>query len=493
MFHLLRRSLRIRNRKDQSSSSDGPSSDGPSSIVGIPDSVESTSAVREVISRLATANSVESAPTVSDVITRSATANNTTPLDDPDPQSALHTVAPPARFQHIYKSKTNSSQRVQAASFEAYQASEAAKATSRSGRFFRKKQRRARKKQRKQQHRLRQVQETEAAPDQKYSTDFLASNHVYIDGGSSTNPPIAPEPQEDSGKEPVVLQIRNKDVHVLQETENGAIFRPDLERPPVFLLPPRADNLSVTGDDPTELIASLRHLEGVTKKSHERGKDKVVVHQEARTKYVCAGNRPNRKGEGVDINVNVKEVDARSWNKIVDYVVRCETAFTKWIDSNILGAIRFAKEIVNYARLPRKGSGKKTASIFGSIAFGQNVYLNSHWDADFTYSIVTVHRPPRNGRSKYDLDDDIICYFVFPRYGMAVPLRPGDILIFNPQEYHSVSSRVCDEDDISCLSIYLKSAIVGLWDNDIELTQEQEAHAELYAASERKKKRRRAM
>ena len=61
--------------------------------------------------------------------------------------------------------------------------------------------------------------------------------------------------------------------------------------------------------------------------------------------------------------------------------------------------------------------------------------------------------------------DPVICYFAFPRLGMAVALRPGDYLLFNPQEYHCISSRCEIEKEIYSISSYLKTAIVGLNDN----------------------------
>jgi hypothetical protein len=65
----------------------------------------------------------------------------------------------------------------------------------------------------------------------------------------------------------------------------------------------------------------------------------------------------------------------------------------------------------------------------------------------------------------YQVNDRIVCYFAFPRIGIAVALWPGDFLLFNPQELHSISSRCKAEDDIFCASSYLKTAIVGLNDN----------------------------
>ncbi len=65
----------------------------------------------------------------------------------------------------------------------------------------------------------------------------------------------------------------------------------------------------------------------------------------------------------------------------------------------------------------------------------------------------------------YQVDDKILCYFAFPRIRMAVALWPGDFLLFNPQEPHSISSRCKSGDEIFCISSYLKMGVVSLNDN----------------------------
>jgi hypothetical protein len=62
----------------------------------------------------------------------------------------------------------------------------------------------------------------------------------------------------------------------------------------------------------------------------------------------------------------------------------------------------------------------------------------------------------------YQNDDWIICYFAFPQIGIAVALQPGDILMFNPQETHCISLRCNKDDNIYCISSYLKTQVVGL-------------------------------
>ena len=103
---------------------------------------------------------------------------------------------------------------------------------------------------------------------------------------------------------------------------------------------------------------------------------------------------------------------------------------------------------------------------FGALSFGINIHLSAHTDDDFGMSVATVHLQNR----QYTLHDDIIVYFCFPRIGCAVPMRPGNLLIFNAKEPHAVSSRTNQNDEIYCVSMYLKTAVVGLNDNIIQLT-----------------------
>jgi ectoine hydroxylase-related dioxygenase (phytanoyl-CoA dioxygenase family) len=82
---------------------------------------------------------------------------------------------------------------------------------------------------------------------------------------------------------------------------------------------------------------------------------------------------------------------------------------------------------------------------------------------------MTVHVKGK----KYLPDNGIVAYFCFPRLGIAVPLRPGDALIFNPKEDHAVSSRFENKTEIYTISFYLQTAVVGLNNIDLELKPHQ--------------------
>jgi hypothetical protein len=76
------------------------------------------------------------------------------------------------------------------------------------------------------------------------------------------------------------------------------------------------------------------------------------------------------------------------------------------------------------------------------------------------------------------MDDAIINYFCFPEQGVCVALIIYDILLFNPQKLHCVSSRKDPSNDksnnIYCVSFYLNTAIVGGNDNSLDFTVEEE-------------------
>jgi hypothetical protein len=108
--------------------------------------------------------------------------------------------------------------------------------------------------------------------------------------------------------------------------------------------------------------------------------------------------------------------------------------------------------------------------FFGGIAFGTNVFLHCHTDANFRMSISQVFL---KGRPVYHTHDDIIAYFCFPTLGVAVLLRPGDYFMFNALIPHCISSRCNLDDEIMCTSVYLKTAIVGMNKNNLQSTHKQ--------------------
>ncbi len=103
----------------------------------------------------------------------------------------------------------------------------------------------------------------------------------------------------------------------------------------------------------------------------------------------------------------------------------------------------------------------KSARYYNAVGFGINVFFRCHIDKDFTMSIVQVHLD----KIIYQNDDKIVCFFAFSQIGIVVPLQPGDTLMFNPQEPHCISLHCNKDDNVYCISSYLKTQVVGLNDN----------------------------
>ena len=90
------------------------------------------------------------------------------------------------------------------------------------------------------------------------------------------------------------------------------------------------------------------------------------------------------------------------------------------------------------------------------------------------------------GKAAYELHDDVVVYFCFPTLGVAVPLRPGDFLIFNALIPHCLSSRCRQVDEIYSLATYLKTSVVGLNNNRLHVSSNQRFLAERYRLAIRK-------
>jgi hypothetical protein len=71
----------------------------------------------------------------------------------------------------------------------------------------------------------------------------------------------------------------------------------------------------------------------------------------------------------------------------------------------------------------------------------------------------------------YDANMPVAVYFCFPEYKVAVGLRPGDVLFFNPLHHHCVSQRSEDYrlEEVFVTSFYLKTSQVSLNDNSIPI------------------------
>ena len=195
-------------------------------------------------------------------------------------------------------------------------------------------------------------------------------------------------------------------------------------------------------------------------------------------KYVCMGTQPCRAKHGVrDATYHRESMPDEQWNFVVEMMKRTETALSEYVSTDAIRDLNHARRLLKFKTMaPADGCRDHSTKIFGGIAFGVDVHLACHTDQDYTYSVISIHI---HGH-QYSLHDRVVAYFCFPRLGIAVALRPGDILMFNPSEPHAVSSKCRHDDTVFCVSMYLKTAVVGLNDNSIGLTPSQEVMKEEY-------------
>ena len=209
------------------------------------------------------------------------------------------------------------------------------------------------------------------------------------------------------------------------------------------------------------------------KKSYRGDKKRIFSDQQGEPiKFCCAGMQVSRNSKKVHDHAPFMEnLSQHHWNAITWIMRSAKVCYEIINDHQVTSQMHHAKKQVPFKTMTTPSSVSGSSYwYYGSLAIGCNVFLPCHVDQDFTMSIVQAFI---RGVNKYDVDDSIVVYFCFPTLCVAIPLRPGDYLIFNPLIPHCVSSRCNRTQDVLLVTMYLKTAVVGLNNNDIDITQEQ--------------------
>ena len=297
------------------------------------------------------------------------------------------------------------------------------------------------------------------APDniKTFTHTELNTIHLVVDGSKDKHVSTLCKQSHPVQKNILSISIAHEQMYVPPIVQPSiGIRREDNDGEITFCLCPRTRALHITNlfyqETVTNLWNAFSSLERVQRFSIPRGKDKPVF---GPYKYTGAmGWQPKRNGTGITSSYHYRKLKTSEISSIHSHIYKLEQLMIEYSSPQTVRMLQSAKSLMNW---PTIGS----CDVYSAIACGRNVYLSAHVDNDFTYSIVTIH----SNLGSYRIDDEIVGYFCFPRIGTAVPLRPGDVLIFNAREPHCVSSRYNARDDILCLSVYLKSSIVGGNDN----------------------------
>ena len=339
--------------------------------------------------------------------------------------------------------------------------------------------RRSKKKLRKQQKLLTEVIVPQYIQQNLLSASDIAHKIVVFDGGDDGNPAIRPP---DGVNWRCLSVIDGNHLHIQDETDpnRGLTFcRVDNALP--FIRLPRQQSLELYCHiSMTEIMCALEECEKLKKTSVKRSDKKRIFGDYGQpVMYTCVGVQVSRNSpEVLTCNAFMENLPERHWSALTKLMRHAEHCYESISDTQVISHMFHARQVVPFKTMTMPFSSQASMlKYYGAFAFGRNVFLRCHTDADFTMSMVQIHL---KGKEEYGVDDAVVAYFCFPTLGVAVPLRPGDFLLFNALIPHSVSSRCRQNDEIFCISMYLKTAVVGLNNNQIPVSSNQSSIAERY-------------
>ena len=253
-----------------------------------------------------------------------------------------------------------------------------------------------------------------------------------------------------------------KDLHIEDET-NGSIglSYPKMNGISPFIRLPCAISLDIISNIGLSQIYDALHecqvLHPVSLRRSDR--KQIFTDHDKPVSYACVGPQPSRNSNIVrDYPPFMEGLPDKHWEKLVWMMKRAEISFRSFANHYVISHLHHAKKVVPFKTFTSRQDtlSQYSADFFGGIGFGTNVFLRCHTDEGFTMSIIQVFL---KGRMKYHLDDHIVAYFCFPTLGVAVPLCPGDYLLFNALIPHCISSRCHHEDKIISTAVYLTMKI----------------------------------
>jgi hypothetical protein len=151
-------------------------------------------------------------------------------------------------------------------------------------------------------------------------------------------------------------------------------------------------------------------------------------------KYVCSGLRKEPLGQDVGSYRYKTSTDASANDACENGISKINKIFTskvsKFLPNLEKEMQRTMKNFIHIKAICRDQAAGSQFSI------GTGYWSVNHVDKDMSYSILGVHADDEC----IDDANDIVYYFCFPDYGIKVPMRTGDLLVFNPLIHHSCSN-----------------------------------------------------
>ncbi len=240
---------------------------------------------------------------------------------------------------------------------------------------------------------------------------------------------------------------------------------------PVFILIPRSFSIQNSGNKMVSQEKSFEHLLQHFS-SNIRGKTRPAVSE----KYMTIGSHARRGSHGISTTQVPKKVE-RDYNTVVKLARRSEHIAKPFLPHGVYNLMKQTKELCGWSGMRKVQDGKfldDETTLWPSAAITYDYASAAHNDQDFYFSLINVTTSEGLDNSKYWLNQPIAQYFIFPQIGIAVALRPGDNLIFNPLYYHCASTKevMHYKNKVYLSSCYIKTAIVGKNDNRIPIAND---------------------
>ena len=219
----------------------------------------------------------------------------------------------------------------------------------------------------------------------------------------------------------------------------------------------------------------MRIQKKVGGKAIERGVHRLTFtdNKDGVINYATIGCRARRNSShGVDHHTFHVRHDYVSYDNIVTVGSRISHLMEKYSETDYINTIEEGSTLLGYPTLRPSQGGKNLCKMFTNAALGEQIYHNAHEDDDYGKSAVVFLNDVDDVCSLHD--NQTVRYFTFPTLGLAVALRVGDVLFWNPQHPHAVSSIACNmSGKLYGISFYNKTRVVGGNDNKKHNTEKE--------------------
>lgn len=278
-----------------------------------------------------------------------------------------------------------------------------------------------------------------------------------------------------------ITEFNSRSMKIIDSTD-GAIFHTP-EGEVVFILCPRAQSIDSIGQNSSNDVHSFISLRESVGLPIDRSRGKAHA-STSPYKYASVGVKACRSTTGMKWSRVVTDDNAGK-NHILNLVRRCEHLISKYSPSNLMRNFALAKSLLDISTMSLRDD-----SLFGAVSVASDYHSSLHVDSDFFFSMLTVRSsfPATNALSDFSHNissrPPIAQHFLFPTLGVAVALRPGDHLQFNPRIPHCCGNKLPFYEDATVFlsSMYMKTNITGKNDNNLPLSEtEQRAYTAMNA------------